>query len=250
MNNRFGLPPFSSHNTAHILTVCVIAASIIQAIMMQSGFPLLYFIPLRVLSSLEIWRPFTSLFVAANGLEIIFGALIIYSIGGMLESRWGRQRFLLVALGIPLAAQFITLLLAFLFPTYLYLEMYASASSILTALWITYGLVAWFSRSQIGFWGTPLNGNTFALIGLGFVIIGAAFNGLRSVLPELMTAGLSYAYMYRAYMYGGKNDFIRRIELKYYNWKLSRLKNKRGLHVVKKSDPTSSDKNDPTRNIH
>jgi membrane associated rhomboid family serine protease len=240
MTGRLHLPRLSFHHAAHQLAVAVIAVSVVQGLLIQAGYTSLLFIPLRVLWGLEVWRPFTSLLVGGNPLEIIFGALIIYSIGGTLEGWWGRKRFLLVSLGIPLAGQLVTLVATLLAPGLFTLTAYASASSILTAIWITFGLNAWFSRTPLSFWGTPITGKTFALIGLGFVVLGGVFNGFLVVLPELVTAGLCYAYMYQR----GSFDIVRRIELWYYNWKLRRLKARRGLHIVKSSRPADVDDED------
>ncbi len=42
------------------------------------------------------------------------------------------------------------------------------------ALWVAYGLS--FGRRQTNFWGLPVSGNVFALIGVGFVFLNGAFS--------------------------------------------------------------------------
>jgi len=232
-------------NSAHILAITTVVASVINGLMAQSGAELFSFCPDLILHGFQIWRPFTALVVALNPLEVIFGALIIYSIGGMLESRWGRATFLKLALGIPFAAQCIVLLIALVAPGLLAGRVYSGTSSVMTTLWVLFGLLSWFSGQMLNFWGTPVNGKTFALIGAGFVFLGAAFSGLGLVLPELIAVGLSYGYMYRP----RSPRLMQRIELAYYTWKLERLKKKTRLRVVK-GMRNDSDENDPDSNIH
>jgi membrane associated rhomboid family serine protease len=224
--------------------VAIIAFSVVQGLLMQRGAYTFFFIPLSVIYDLQVWRPFTSLFIAPNPMEIIFGGLIIYSVGGNLESWWGRKRFLRTVLGIPLAAQVVVLIVALLVPAVFAHTVYAGARQIITTIWILFGLTSHFQGQRISFWGTPLKGKTFALIGLGFVLLGAVFNGLMTTLPELITAGICYAFMYR----GDLPDVRRRAELIYYNWKLKRLKTKKGLRLVKGSKGDGNQ--DPGSQIH
>ena len=208
----------------------MIAISIIHGFL---GSAALLLIPYLTIHNLELWRPFTALLVAVNPLEIIFGALIIYSIGGALEQGWGKRRFLMVALGIPLLAELAALVTCLLLPVSSQLA-YHGVSIIISTIWIAYGLRASFSGQILNFWGSPLRGETFALIGLGFVVLNAIFVGAMVVLPDLFAAAFTYLYMYRR---GGINlaEVRRRVELAYYNWKLKRLKKKSGLRVVKGS---------------
>lgn len=241
MKPRAVLPAISFHNAAHQLAIAMIAMSVVNGLL--GGLALL-FIPIAVISHLEVWRPFTSLLVAVHPMEIIFGALIIYSIGGSLEDSWGKRRFLLVALGIPFIAELLTLAFYFLVPT-AYPVPYHGASTIISTIWIAYGLRAAFSRQLLNFWGSPLKGETFALIGLGFVVLSAVFSGVLVVLPDLIAAGLTYLYMYKRGLFN-LAETRRKVELAYYNWKLKRLKGKSGLRVVK----GSKDDSDPTTRYH
>jgi membrane associated rhomboid family serine protease len=234
MANRAFLSSLSFHNSAHQLAVALIAVSVVHGLL---GTAALLFIPAATLNHFELWRPLTALLVALNPLEIIFGALIIYSIGGALEQSWGKRRFLSVALGIPFLAELATL------ATYVVLPLngmvaYHGASMIISTIWIAYGLRAAFARQLLNFWGAPLRGETFALIGLGFVVLNGVFAGITVVLPDLFAAGFTYIYMYRR---GSLrfSELRRKIELAYYNWKLQRLKKKTGFRVVKGSKDDS-----------
>jgi membrane associated rhomboid family serine protease len=241
MNRRAALPAISFHHSAHQLAIAMIAMSVINGLL---GGIVLLFIPTAIISNFELWRPFTGLLVAIHPMEIIFGALIIYSIGGSLEDSWGKKRFLAVALGIPFISELLTLALFILMPTS-YPLAYHGASMIISTIWIAYGLRAAFSRQLLNFWGSPLKGETFALIGLGFVVLSAVFSGVMVVLPDLIAAGLTYLYMYKRRVFNF-SETRRRVELAYYNWKLRRLKSKSGFRVVK----GSKDDSDPSTRYH
>lgn len=227
MNSFFTSPSFRLR--AHQIALVMVGTSVLQGIMLQSGYAALLFYPYNTLFGFELWRPFTSLFVATSPLEVIFGAIIIYSIGGTLEYRMGSKRFLYIALGIPLVASVLTLVCAFLSPRMFFGIAYGGAREVITTLWITYGLVAHFSHERLNFWGSPLSGKGFALIGVAFVALNAVFASPIIVLPELFCIMLCYAYMYRHRTSNAKN----KLQLKYYSWKLKRLKGRSGLRVIK-----------------
>jgi membrane associated rhomboid family serine protease len=242
--NRF-FPTLSFHSKAHLIAIAMIGVSVLQGLLGHSGALWLLFAPTKTLFSLELWRPFTSLLVAISPPEIIFGTLIIYSIGGMLERRWTTKRFLAVALGIPLIAQVLVLVLTLFTPSTFASAFYPGARQVITTLWIVFGLVAHFSHERLNFWGTPITGKTFALIGLGFVVLSAVFSGILPVLPELFTAGLCYMYMYRNRALRWKNQ----LALRYYDWKLQKLKGRTNLRVIKGAR-SDNDDNEPGPQIH
>ncbi len=251
---RLAAPRFSRfpsfHSKAHLIAIAIVIASVVQGLLAQAGSLALLFSPIRTLFYLELWRPFTSLFVAISPVEVIFGALITYSVGGMLETRWSPKRFLGVALGIPLIAQVIVLLIALISPAALENSVYAGSRQVVTTLWVIFGLVAHFSHEMLNFWGTPVRGKTFALIGVGFVVLSGVFGGFMPVLPDLITVGLCYIYMYRHRVFRVKNQ----LELNYYEWKLKKLKKQTNLRVIKgsraKQQPDKDDDDDSEPQIH
>jgi len=237
------------HSKAHLVAIATIVASVLHGLLAQGDSSPLLFAPFRTLFYLELWRPFSSLFIATSPLEVIFGALIIYSIGGILESRWSRKRFLAVALGIPLIAEVIVLIATLVSPDLFARPVYSGSRQVVATLWIIYGLVAHFSHEMLNFWGTPITGKTFALIGVGFVVLGGVFGGFMPVLPELLSVALSYLYMYRHRLFRVRNQ----LELRYYDWKLKRLKGRSQLRVIKGSRQerdSDDDENEPGPQIH
>lgn len=239
---------YAFQSRAHLLAIATIIVSVVQGLLAQSGLLPLLFSPTRTLFLLELWRPFTALFVAISPLEVIFGALIIYSIGGMLESRWTKKRFTAVALGIPLIAECLVLLIAVWTPDTFSMTLYAGCRQVISTLWITFGLSAHFSAETLYFWGTPVRGKTFALIGVGFVVLSGVFGGFMPALPDLITVALCYLYMYRHRVFKIRNQF----ELKYYDWKLKKLKGRSNLRVIRGSrdEKAVHDEDEPGPQIH
>jgi membrane associated rhomboid family serine protease len=221
----------NSHSRAKLIAIITVLASVIQGLLSQSSSTTLLFSPFRTLFRLEVWRPFTSLFIAVSPIEVIFGALIIYSIGGLLESRWSQKRFVTIALGIPLLANVLVLFLTVLFPATLAPYVYAGTRQVIATLWITLGLLSHFSHETLNFWGTPVRGKTFALIGVGFVLLSGVFGGFIPVLPELCSALLCYLYMYRHRIFRIKNQ----LQLAFYERQLKKLKKQTNLRVIKGS---------------
>jgi membrane associated rhomboid family serine protease len=230
----------SMRSHAQKLTFTMVAFSIVQALLNNAGVELFSFRPISTVLGLEVWRPISALFISSSPLEVIFGGLILYSIGGALESQVGRQRFVTLALAIPLVAELLTMPIFFLFSSLPDLP-YPGSRCVVTTIWIAFGLVAARSGQVLQFWGNPVSGKSFALLGLGFVLLSAVFGSFVSVLPELFAAGLTYGYLLKKRNF----DIKRRIELLYYNWKLRRLKAKRGFHIV--NGTRDNDDDDPSR---
>jgi len=223
------LPSFRSQSAAHKLTVAIIVASLLNGLLRQlfagSLSDILLYVPVNVISSWQIWRPFSALFVADTPTMIIFGALIVFSIGGMLESLWGPRRLLRVVLGLPLLANLI------IFPIVVQIAPaipLACAGSVVTTVWILYGLQAEFSGEWLSFWGTPLRGKTFALIGVGFPVLSGLLGDFRWVLPELTSACLAYGFMYKPGLFSP----FKQLDTLLQRFKRSSRKRKGGLKVV------------------
>ena len=246
----------NSHSRAKLIAIATVVCSVIQGLLAQSGSSLFLFEPRRTLFFFELWRPFSSLFIAVSPIEVIFGALIIYSIGSMLESRWSTRRFISVTLGIPLIAEVVVLLFTLCSPSTFAGYEYPGSRQVVATLWITFGLVAHFSHEMLNFWGTPVRGKTFALIGVGFVLLTGVFSGFMLVVPELVTIAACYLYMYRHRLFRVRN----KLELTFYEWKLRKLKKQTNLRVIKgnrakpntlsSEDSDDDGDNDTTHRIH
>ncbi len=190
----------------------------------------LVLIPGLVTERFFLWQPLSYAFVATDPLGVIFGALIIVSIGGALEQTWGGKRLLLVALGTTVAAGFLTVALSLLFAGLRVLP-FGGATVMTGVLWIAYGLS--YGRQQMNFWGIPLTGNVFALIGVGFTFLQGAFGGFAHVIPEFIALGLVAAYV----KLGTTGTLMLRVK----TWRLQQQMRSRAKHLR----VVSSDRNTP-----
>ena len=90
-----------------------------------------------------------------------------------------------------------------------------------SALWVAYGLS--FGRRQTNFWGLPVSGNVFALIGVGFVFLSGAFSSFLLVVPSAVALLLTWAYL----RMGGPSDWLLRLQ----SWRLQRQLRSRSKHL-------------------
>ncbi|NNB96998.1 rhomboid family intramembrane serine protease [Corallococcus exiguus] len=186
--------------------------------------------PADVILRFRVWELVTYAFVATGALGILFGGLIIFSIGGFLESTWGGKRLLLVAVGIPFVAGLITTALALVMP----MSVYAGGSVMTAVLWVAYGLV--IGKGQTNFWGIPLTGNWFAAIGAGFTVLNMLTAGSwRAVAPEIFGLVLVFVYV--------RGASPKRLMLQLQHWRLQRQLRDRSKHlrVVDRNRPSDRD---------
>ena len=225
----FGMPGLESMSAK--LALGLVAGSVLYLLTRGGGGGLLLLEPYAVFLGLRVWQPFTYAFIQTSPIGIIFGAIILWSIGSALEMSWGSKRLLLVAVGTTALAGFLTALLAFITPLP---SGYPGGTVMTSVLWVAYGLA--IGRGQTNFWGLPLSGNALAAIGAGFVLLQALTAGWRATVPELFGLVLIYAYV--------KGASPRRAWLHFQHWRLQRqLRNRsKHLHVVPRDRPTDSDR--------
>jgi hypothetical protein len=161
---------------------------------------------------------------------VIFGALILWQIGGALEQTWGTRRMAAFAVGTTVVAGLLTVLLALVVHDLLALP-FTGGWVMCSALWVAYGLS--FGKRQTNFWGLPVTGNVFALIGVGFVFLNGAFTRFVYVVPDALALLLTWAYL----RVGGPSDWMLRVQ----SWRLQRQLRTRSKHLTL----VSPDRNTP-----
>jgi membrane associated rhomboid family serine protease len=200
------------------MAIAMIATSVVVAIVKPlQSFVLL--VPDLVVSGF-VWQLLTYALVEVSPMGVIFGAIILWSLGGAVESTWGRKRFLWFSLGISVLAAIATVLVSLLVPA-LVREAYPGGMVLTGSLWVAYGLQ--IGRGQTNFWGMPITGNVLAMIGAGFVFLNAAFAGLSMVIPEAFALLFTYLYM------RGVQPSL--LWLRFRSWQLDRDLKKRSAHL-------------------
>jgi membrane associated rhomboid family serine protease len=211
------------------LAVALIIGSVVFALARDGIGPLLLLVPGLVLRGF-VWQPLSYGFVADSPMGVIFGALILWQLGGALEQTWGTRRMAFFAVGTTVLAGVLTVLVALLVSP-LRLLPFAGGFVMGSALWVAYGLS--FGRQQTNFWGLPVSGNVFALIGVGFVFLDGAFSSFYRVIPEALGLGLTWGYL----RLGGPGDWL----LRFQSWRLQRQLRSRSKHLTL----VSPDRNTP-----
>ena len=212
---QFRLP--AVRNAGAALAIALIVASVVAAVIPPGG--LLYLVPARVLSGF-VWQLVTYGLLEVTPMGVIFGALILWSIGGALEATWGRRKLLVFALSMVVIGGVCTTLLAIPFQG-LRTAAYPGGMVLTGSLWVAYGLQ--IGRGQANFWGMPVTGNALAGIGAGFVALNAAFGGLSAVLPEAFAMLATFFYMRGAQ----PGRLLQRLRA----WRFERQYEKRASHL-------------------
>ncbi|HEY0882718.1 MAG TPA: rhomboid family intramembrane serine protease [Archangium sp.] len=213
---NFRMPTIRS--AAGAMAIAMIATSVVVALVKPlEGYVLL--VPDLVVRGF-VWQLLTYALVEVTPLGVIFGALILWNLGGMVEFTWGRKRFLWFSVGISVLAGLATVLVSLLVPA-LVREAYPGGMVLTGALWVAYGLQ--IGRGQTNFWGAAITGNVLAMIGAGFVFLNAAFAGLSTVIPEAFALLFTYFYMR-----GAQPSLL---WLRFRSWQLDRDLKKRSAHL-------------------
>ena len=229
----FGLPPLRT--AAAKLAVALIVGSLIAI-----ALPQIALAAAMVHGSLWLWKPLSYAFIETTPMGVIFGALILWSIGGSLEQTWGARKLVAFALGVTVLAGVLTVALALPFDA-IQAHVYGGGTVMTTALWVAFGL-SWGNR-QTGFWGMPVTGNVLALIGIGFVALQAAFQrSIWGVIPEALAIGMTYAFV--------KLNFPSGTLERFNSWRLRRQLQKRRNHLNVVSGDKRNMPNDSDRFLH
>lgn len=202
------------------LALALLVGSVVFALGRQSYGALLLLAPADVFLHLLLWQPLTYCFVETSATGVLFGALVLWQLGGALEQSWGPRRLLTFAIGTTVLAGLLTTGLAFLLGP-LALMRFAGGWVMASALWVAYGLS--LGRAQTNFWGLPVSGNILAAIGAAFVFLDGAFNGWLLVVPAVLGLLLTAVYV----RVGGPELWW----LRFQSWRLQRRMRGRSKHL-------------------
>lgn len=213
---NFRMP--SIRSIAGALAITMVVTSVLVAVVRPLG-ALLYLMPDAVLGGF-VWQLLTYAFVENSPMGVIFGAIILWNLGGTVELNWGRRRFLWFSFGVATLAAIATVLLSLVVPS-LVNRAYPGGMVLTGALWVAFGLQ--IGQGQTSFWGLQVTGNVLALIGAGFVFLNAAFSGIALVIPEAFALLFTFLYMR-----GAQPSLL---WLRYRSWLLNRELKKRSSHL-------------------
>ena len=184
---------FPTKTVAFKLALSLVVASIVVALLGKSGLAdWVLLTPFRVLQNFALWQLFTYAFVAIDPLGVIFGGIILWSMGGTLETTWGGKRLAIFVIATAATAAVLTVGASFLVRDLQTVSL-PGGGVMTSAVWLAYG---WSMGSrQTNFWGIPLTGNMLAGIGILFVALNAIMGSWIWVVPNLFAIPIIYAYV-------------------------------------------------------
>lgn len=190
----------SLHTVSAKLAAVFVVGSVVAKLIEDSTSFTLRLVPGQVMTDFTLWQLLTFIPLEFSVMGILFGAIVIWSMGGALESWWGPKRMLSVLAVVMLASGLLTVGIAALYGPMRHFP-FTGGWAMAGAIWVLYGL--YIGRGQANFWGIPMTGNSLAAIGVGFVALSAVFNappgnlalGLASVVPDALALVMCYGYM-------------------------------------------------------
>ena len=221
------------------LALALVFGSVVYALGHEQFGELLLLIPAAVIQRLWLWQPLSYAFIETTAIGVIFGALILWQLGSGLEQSWGGRRMTLFAVGTTVVAGVLTVLLSLVWPRLQLVPAFAGGTVMASVVWVAYGL-SWGNRST-NFWGLPLTGNVFALIGVGFVFLNGAFSTFAAVVPSILGLVLTWGYL----RVGGPGEWLLRLQ----GWRLQRQLRSRAKHL-KLVSPERNTSGDSDRYLH
>ena len=221
------------------LALALVIGSVVYALGHETLGELLVLVPADVLHRYWLWQPLSYAFIETSAIGVIFGALILWQLGSGLEQSWGSRRMTLFAVGATVVAGVLTVLLSVVWKELQLVPAFAGGTVMASVVWVAYGL-SWGSRPT-NFWGLPLTGNVFALIGVGFVFLSGAFSRFIYVVPSILGLALTWLYI----RLGGPSEWLLRLQ----GWRLQRQLRSRAKHL-KLVSPERNTSGDSDRYLH
>jgi membrane associated rhomboid family serine protease len=199
----FALPSFNTVSAKFAGAIVLFSA--LAAVLARNADISLYLSPGEVLKDFTLWQLLTYIPVAERPMSVLFAALIMWSMGGALESWWGPKRMFAVLFTVMVVAAVVTVGGAALYRP-LRGVVFTGAWALAGATWVLYGLN--IGRGEANFWGIPMTGNALAAIGALFVALDWAFRGWEAVVPDAVALGMSFVYV----RYGGPGKLWGRVQ--------------------------------------
>ncbi|MFH1130401.1 MAG: rhomboid family intramembrane serine protease [Pseudomonadota bacterium] len=147
----------------------------------------------QTLGSLELWQPFTGLWIHLATRPLLVNALMLWVLGSTLERWWGGRRFLLFWTTTGVAGLFFGMLVGVFAPNDI---IYGSGGTTM-AMMVAFSVL--FTNRLLFFYGLlPLKAKYLALILIGFVVLGNLFAGAYMELAVFLGGGpAAFFFLFR-----------------------------------------------------
>lgn len=177
------------------LVVFVVLGSALMAFTTRLGVPSL---SLATLSPLlvrqgQVWRMFTWAFFEVNGLNLVFGSMLLGFIGRDLTALWGGTRYLLVCAGVGFGAGLLVTLLGLVWDD-VFRSQYLSIWPLADALIVGWAIL-FPSRTILFMFVLPAAGRSLLYLTVGMTGLFAIMDGFSNFAPHFLAMSLMYLYI-------------------------------------------------------
>jgi len=180
---------------ALLLASLAVVGSAMLALLHRSGIPSLTLLALSpdLVPHGQIWRMATWGFFEVNGLNLVFGALLLVLIGRDLAAYWGGLRYLAVSLAVVLIAGGLTTAIGLVWSD-VGRTRYLSVWPLVDALIIAWSLL-FPSRTILVMFVLPAAGRNLLYLTVGMATLFAVMDGFNYFVPHFLAMGAMYAYI-------------------------------------------------------
>jgi membrane associated rhomboid family serine protease len=228
----FGPGPLTPAIKALVIAnvVMFVIALIAPAITLRLGLR-----PESVVEQLQIWQPFTYMFLHAGIFHILFNMLALWMFGVELERMWGSRFFTKYYFVCGVGAALTTMLLAFT-PLSSFAQLYTSltigASGAVYGILLAYAL--YFPNRPIYMYMVfPIPAKYFVMI-IGAISLLSSMGGPGGgVAHSTHLGGLVAGYLY---LKGGRIHLLSEVKYRYLKWRINRLRRRFDVYSGGRAD--------------
>ena len=235
----FGPGPLTPAIKALVIAnvVMFVVAIVVPAITLRLGLR-----PADVVGQLQLWQPFTYMFLHGGIFHILFNMLALWMFGVELERMWGSQFFTKYYFVCGVGAAVTTMVLAFTpfaFADQLYSSLTIGASGAVYGILLAYAL--YFPNRPIYMYLVfPIPAKYFVMI-IGAISLLSSMGGPGGgVAHTTHLGGLVAGYLF---LKGGRLHLLSEIKYRYLKWRINRMRRKFDVYSGGRGD-------DVNRRVH
>jgi membrane associated rhomboid family serine protease len=181
--------------------------------------------PSAMVGGLQLWQPFTYMFLHSGIFHILFNMLALWMFGVELERMWGSRNFLKYYFVCGVGAALTTVLLAFTplpFAEQLFYSLTIGASGAVYGILLAYGL--YFPNRPIYMYMVfPIPAKYFVMIMGGISLLSSMGGPGGGIAHTTHLGGLVAGYLY---LKGGRVHLLSEIRYRYLKWRINRMRRK------------------------
>jgi membrane associated rhomboid family serine protease len=191
--------------------------------------------PADALGGLQIWQPFTYMFLHGGFGHILFNMLALWMFGVELERMWGTRFFLKYYFVCGVGAALTTIVLSFMpFPIFehLWSALTVGASGAIYGILLAYGL--YFPNRPIYIYFVfPVPAKYFVMIMGGISLLSSLGGPGSGVAHTAHLGGLVAGYLY---LKGTRVHLVSELQYRFLKWRINRMRRKFDVYTGGRAD--------------